>query len=49
MKSHPKNKRTMKEMQKSDPIHPVRHKSGTKPARKAEKFREEMKRKVVKG
>ena len=35
----------MREMQQQDPMRPVRHKAGTKPARKANKFYEEMKRK----
>ena len=45
MKEQVKNKRHMREMQKNDPIHPVRHKAGTKPARRAKKFKEEMSRK----
>lgn len=35
----------MREMQKNDPIHPVRHKAGTKPARRAKKHHAEMERK----
>lgn len=45
MKDQATNKRTMREMQKQDPIHPVRHKAGTKPARKAKKYEDEMSRK----
>ncbi len=45
MKDHVKNKRHMREAQKQDPIHPMRHKAGTKPARKAKKFQEEISRK----
>jgi hypothetical protein len=39
------NKRTMKEMQRNDPIAPKRASPGTKAARTAKKFHEEMKRK----
>ncbi len=43
-----KNKRTMKQMQQRDPMKPIYHKPGTKPARKASKFQAELKRKSAK-
>ena len=51
-KDQVKNKRTMREMQKSSPFAnqkatgPIMNKPGTKPARKAKKFAEEMARKA---
>ena len=43
--SEVKNKRTMREMQRNDPMAPKRHEKGTKSMRKAKKFEEEMSRK----
>jgi hypothetical protein len=46
-----KNKRNLREKQQQDPFAnskgtgPIKHAHGTKPARKAKKFQEEMKRK----
>jgi hypothetical protein len=46
-----KNKRNMREVQHKDPFAnekgtgPIRHKAGTKPARKAKKYEAEMSRK----
>jgi len=51
MKGLPKNKRGLSQKAQQDPFAnskgtgPVMHKSGTKPARKAKKFAEEIKRK----
>lgn len=47
----PTNKRSLREKQHRDPFAnskgtgPIRHKAGTKPARKAKKYEQEMKRK----
>lgn len=49
-----KNKRTMRESQQRSPFAnekgtgPITHKPGTKPARKAKKYVEEVKRKSIK-
>jgi hypothetical protein len=49
MKSSPKNKRALKEVDKKDSFQRTHHKPGTKPARKAKKFEQEMMRKSSKG
>lgn len=54
MKEKPKNKRYSREKSQRDPFAnekgtgPIRHKIGTKPARKAKKFDQEIKRKGIK-
>lgn len=51
MKNPQTNKRYLKQIQQKDPFAnskgtgPIYHKPGTKPARKAKKFEDEMKRK----